>query len=86
MAEDKSGKEPKVPLKEGAPIPNMRPIKTDVTGKKGAPIPNLQPIPPVHGAPIPDLQPIPNGQTQAGSTASKGKTQSDQAETGQDKK
>jgi hypothetical protein len=41
MTEDRKSN---VPLKEGAPVPNMQPIQGG-TEKKGAPIPNMQPLP-----------------------------------------
>ena len=73
MAEDKSNKETKVPLKEGAPIPNMQPVQGSGTDKKGAPIPNMQPVPG-------------GGQTQTGGTTSTEKPQPSQNDSGQTKK
>ena len=77
MAEDKSSKganvETKVHLKEGAPIPNMQPIKSGEIEKKGAPIPNMQPVPG-------------SGQTQTGGTTSTPKPQPSQTDGGQKQK
>lgn len=73
MAEDKSSKETKVPLTEGAPIPNMRSIQAGGTEERGAPIPNMQPAPN-------------NGQTQTGGATSTEKPQPSQTDSGQNKK